>query len=108
MTPPRQLFMCTCHKIICPDCCQKRHHDDGHYKVEVENRNYKCLIHDKNFTSYCLDCNTNICDSCISDHPEANHEVLKFHNLKPKESYIKELESEIESQKAILNNFYEN
>jgi hypothetical protein len=28
--------------------------------------------------------------------------------LKPKESYIKELESEIESQKAILNNFYEN
>ena len=107
MTPPRQLYMCTCHAIICPDCA-KHHISEGHYKVEVENRNYKCLIHGKQFTSYCLDCNINICDSCISLHPEISHEVLKFHILKPKESYIKELENEIENQKVILKNFYEN
>ena len=107
MTPPRQLYLCTCHSIMCPEC-KKTHEYPGHYKVEVENRNYRCLIHDKNFTSYCLDCNMNICDSCLSLHPEASHEVLKFHNLNPKESYIKEIENEIESQKTILNNFYEN
>ena len=108
MTPPRQLYMCTCHAIMCPHCFKKKHHENGHYKVEVENRNYKCLNHDKNFTSYCLDCNMNICDTCISHHPEPEHEVLKFHNLKPKGEYIKEIENEIESQKIILKNFYDN
>ena len=108
MTPPRQLYMCTCHAIMCPHCFKKEHHENGHYKVEVENRNYKCLNHDKNFTSYCLDCNMNICDTCISHHPEPEHEVLKFHNLKPKGEYIKEIENEIESQKIILKNFYDN
>ena len=108
MTPPRQLYMCTCHAIMCPGC-KKEHNENGqHYKVEVENRNYKCLEHDKNFTSYCLDCNMNICDSCISHHPEADHEVLKFHNLKPKEEYIKDIEKEINKQKTILKNFYDN
>ena len=108
MTPPRQLYMCTCHAIMCPHCFKEDHHENGHYKVEVENRNYKCLNHDKSFTSYCLDCNMNICDSCISQHPEPDHEVLKFHNLKPKGEYIKEIENEIESQKTILKNFYDN
>jgi len=93
---------------MCPHCFKKEHHENGHYKVEVENRNYKCLNHDKNFTSYCLDCNMNICDTCISHHPEPEHEVLKFHNLKPKGEYIKEIENEIESQKIILKNFYDN
>ena len=50
----------------------------------------------------------NICDSCINLHPEPDHEVLKFHNLKPTECYIKEIENEIENQKINLNNFYEN
>ena len=108
MTPPRQLYMCTCHAIMCPQCYKEKHHENGHYKVEVENRNYKCLNHDKNFTSYCLDCNMNICDSCISQHPEPDHEVLKFHNLNPKEDYIKKIEDEIKLQKENLNDFYEN
>ena len=107
MTPPRKLYICTCRSIMCQGC-SKGHTKNGHYTIEIENRNYKCLIHDKNFTSYCLDCNMNICDSCFSLHPEESHEILKFHNLKPKESYIEEIKNEIESQKTILNNFYEN
>ena len=106
MTPPNHLYMCTCQITLC-SACEKDHKDEGHYKVEVENINYKCLIHGKNFSSYCLDCNMNICDSCSSLHQEPSHEVLKFHNLKPKEEYIKELEKEIVKQQKILNNFYE-
>jgi len=86
ITPPgRQLYMCSCHAIMCPEC-EKAHNENGHYKVEVENRNYKCLIHGKNFTSYCLDCN---CDLCISLHPESNHELLKLNNLIPKRKLYK-------------------
>jgi len=107
MTPPRQLFICTCGSIMCP-ICNKTHNDKDHYKVEVENKNYKCLIHGKNFTAYCLDCNMNICESCVSLHPDDNHDIIRFHNLKPKDSYIEEIKAEIESQKTILDNFYEN
>ena len=107
LTPPRQLYICTCHSKMCPEC-QKTHNVKDHYKVAVENKNYKCLIHGKNFTAYCLDCNMNICESCVSLHPDANHEVIRFHNLKPKDNYIEEIKAEIDSQKAILDNFYEN
>jgi len=106
LTPPRQLYICTCGSIMCPDC-QKTHNDENHYKVEAKDRNYKCLIHGKNFVAYCLDCNINICESCIYLHPDDSHEVLRFKNIKPKESYIQEIENEIENQKVILNNFYE-
>ena len=109
MTPPvpRQVYTCTCRSIMCP-VCEKTHETKGHHKVEIENRNYKCLSHGKNFTSYCLDCNMNICDSCNSSHPEPSHEIIKFHILKPQQSYIKEIENEIERQKSILDSFYEN
>jgi len=86
ITPPEdQFYICSCGANLCKQCLIT-HNEPKHYKFEVENKNYKCFIHGKEFNSYCIDCNMNICELCNEDHPE--HEILKYQHLKPKNSYI--------------------
>jgi len=106
-TPPEnKIYVCTCGANLCFSCF-KTHNDKDHHKIEYKNKNYYCLIHGKEFNSYCLDCNMNICELCKSLHPE-NHEVLEYQYLKPKSDYIEKLLNEIDEQKKELNNFVEN
>ena len=74
LTPPYdKLYICTCDSMYC-ERCVKTHNASEHYKCEIENKNYKCLIHGKDFTKYCVDCNRNICETCIDIHKD--HETL--------------------------------
>ena len=105
ITPPEdQFYICSCGANLCKQCLIT-HNEPKHYKFEVENKNYKCFIHGKEFNSYCIDCNMNICELCNEDHPE--HEILKYQHLKPKNSYIEEITKEVEKQTNILSQFVE-
>ena len=102
-TPPTQYYYCSCGYYICPSCYTT--HDRGHKKIEIEKKNYHCMIHDRDFNSYCLDCNSNICENCTEQHPQ--HEILKYVHLTPKREYIESITKEVEMQKKDLNKFIE-
>ena len=102
LTPPEnQFYICSCGIYLCPECYTS--HDKSHKKTEIENKNFHCLKHDKDYNSYCIDCNHNICDDCTDSHK--GHEVLKYVHLKPKEEYVDKISKEIERQKEALNKF---
>ena len=105
LTPPEdQFYYCICGNYLCPTCFKS--HSKEHNKVKIEDKNYKCVMHNRDFTSYCLDCNINICDSCNDKHND--HEILKYQHLRPKDNYIEKITKEVEEHKKSLNNFIDN
>ena len=64
------------------------YHNLNEFHKEIK-LNYLCQIHNKKFTSYCFNCNKNICENCID-----NGEIHKAHNIS---NY----------SKLILNKFHE-
>ena len=103
-TPPGdQFYICSCGIYLCPECYKI--HSKDHKKAEIENKNYHCIKHGRDFNAYCIDCNNNICDFCTDWHK--GHEVLKYVHLKTKEEYIDKISKEIEIQKEALNKFIE-
>ena len=104
LTPPEnEFYNCICGFYLCPDCI--KNHSKDHNKIEIENQNYYCVMHKKDYNLYCFDCNKNICDTCSMFHNE--HKILDYQHLKPKEKYIKDITEEVENQKKIVNNFIE-
>ena len=109
ITPPEdnQFYICSCGSKLCKGCfITHENNNPNHYKFEIENKNYKCFIHGKEFNSYCIDCNMNICELCYENHLQ--HEILKYQHLKPRNIYIEEITNEVEKQKNILSKFVEN
>ena len=105
-TPPEnQFYKCICGYHICPGCYKT--HAKDHNKIKIENQNYECILHKRNFNSYCLDCNMNTCEYCIQP-THTNHEILKFIHLNPKDDYINNIKKEVEEQKKNLTNFIKN
>ena len=102
-TPPNNVFYnCICGHFICPDCYKL--HSKEHNKIEIENKNFYCVMHRKYFDSYCLDCNMNLCESCSSSH--LDHSILLYETLKPKDKeYISDIKKEIQRQINVVNNF---
>ena len=106
-TPPRDRFYaCECGNYYCENCLTT--HGEQHKKVEIENKNYKCILHDRIFNSYCLDCNVNLCDLCSQSHNKDHTEILNFQHLKPNRDYINKITKAVENQKEILNTFIKN
>ena len=96
LTPPEnQIYICNCGINMC--CLCYKTHNKNHLKIEVKNKNDICNIHGKNFNSYCIDCNINICEDCEKNH--FNHEIIKFQILCPKVSYLENIKKSIENQK---------
>ena len=103
MTPPMDiLYICSCGSKVC-SVCYKDHNEPGHYKVNLEDKNYFCIKHAKKFDFYCFDCNANFCEKCENLHKE--HETEKFSKIKPKREYVKELEKITKNQKEKLRGF---
>ena len=99
-TPPyNKFYNCICGFYICPEC--HKMHSKDHYNIEIENKNYHCIMHRKDFNSYCFDCNMNICEICSSSH--LDHTVILYDELKPKnEEFINDIIKEIEKQNDVL------
>ena len=103
LTPPdNKLYMCSCGIKVCPSCI-KGHVEPGHEKIIYNDKNYYCLNHQKKYSSYCLDCNSNLCESCKDPHK--NHECFEYNTLKPRAEDIKNFGENIESHKTNLKNF---
>ena len=103
--PDNKFYICSCGIKLCSGC-YKTHIEEGHHKIEYENRNYLCLVHNKKFVSYCLDCNTNLCEDCEDWHE--NHENIGFCQVKPINDQVDKLSQEINKQKMELKDFVEN
>ena len=73
-------FRCyQCKKNLCPLCKQK--HDKTHDIFNYEEKNYRCSIHNCNYTLYCKSCKKNLCISCEMQHN--NHELISFGKILP-------------------------
>ena len=102
LTPPdNKLFICSCGSKVCPSCIRS-HTEPGHEKIIYNDKNYYCTNHQKKYASYCLDCNSNLCESC--KEPHKNHECFEYNTLKPRAEDIKNFGENIESHKKSLKN----
>ena len=105
LTPPNdQMYICSCGSTVCYEC-NLNHNDPGHFKTNIDDKNYYCLKHGDKFSSYCFDCNANFCEKCEADHKA--HETEKFSKIKPKREEVRELENKIDDQKEKLLDFIE-
>ena len=105
LTPPNdQMYICSCGSTVCYEC-NLNHNDPGHFKTNIDDKNYYCLKHGDKFSSYCFDCNANFCEKCEADHKA--HETEKFSKIKPKREEVRELENKIDAQKEKLLDFIE-
>jgi len=79
----KQFYICnTCNINLCPMCKSK--HDNSHYIIDYEIKNYFCKLHNgQKYISYCKTCKLNICFSCSEKHDG--------HIIKKKEEKIKEM-----------------
>ena len=79
----KKFFKCnTCKLNLCPLC--KNSHNNEHYIIDYDQKNYYCDIHDELYNSYCNTCKKNLCVACEKTHK--NHEILSYSNLFPEEN----------------------
>ena len=103
MTPQNdKLYIYSCGSNVCSECYDM-HNEPGHYKINLDDKNYFCIKHTQKFSYYCLDCNANFCESCEDLH--RGRETEKFYRIKPKRGYIKELKNITMYQKEKLREF---
>jgi len=56
------------------------------YSLKYNKKNFVCLEHGENFTSYCKDCKKNLCIACEVKH--SDNDTMSLGKLFPKESII--------------------
>ena len=94
-----KFFFCyTCNLELCPLC--KNSHNNSHYIVDYEEKNYICNKHKDIFVSYCKDCKKDICTLCIKEHN--SHELISYGNILPD---INKFTEELEKAKTFINEY---
>ena len=71
-------------------------------KLKINNNNYKCIKHKKDYSKYCKDCNLNICFKCVKEHKE--HNIINFEDLDLDESAEKNM-NELKENIDKFNNY---
>ena len=69
----------SCDKYLCPFC--KKLHKEKCNIIDIDN-NYKCLIHNSLFSSFCLQCKINLCNQCLKENHK-NHDNVFFRDILP-------------------------
>ena len=85
---------------LCSKHSSKIEHDETHFTVSYEDKNYYCIDHFKNFKNYCFSCNKNLCDSCLNDHQGNDHLVKSFEYLAKK---LPDIEKDLQKIKQKIN-----
>ena len=98
-----KFFYCySCRQNICQLC--KENHDKNHLLVDIENKNLRCNLHNKeSFIKYCNQCKSNLCFSCLEQHQ--GHDIILYETIKPD---IKKVKDEFEKLRKTLDKFNEN
>ena len=86
-----EFFFCSCGFALCPSC-QINHRKKRHIVYNYEKKNYWCVEHNENFTSYCLDCKYNLCLKCELKHNE-NHKIIEFKDILPNKNFLNKVKS---------------
>ena len=66
-----------CKMNICALCKEK--HNNNHFIINYDQKNYICEKHNDSFFKYCHDCKINICKECKQDH--FNHNIESFESI---------------------------
>ena len=118
VTHQNKFYKCnSCKSNLCPLC--KNSHNNEHYIVDYDKKNYYCNIHDELYNYYCKTCHKNFCIECEKSHKEQNHKFLSFSDLFPEQDkkkkeledfnkLIVDLKKEIEEIKSICDNYFRN
>ena len=98
-----EFYQClTCNYNICSLC--KSVHQQDHYIINYEQKNYICNIHNEPFIKYCTECNKNICFICVDENEHEEHNKISLNQIKPNideaNNNLKEMKKEID----IFNN----
>ena len=71
--------------------------------IEMIDKFYKCNKHNKEFISYCNDCNFNLCYDCEKNHKM--HKIIYLKQIKLKENKIKEIKDNSIEFKNCINEY---
>ena len=85
---------------LCLECKQKIQEKEKY--ISFENYISKCIIHDKNYQLYCINCNKNMCEKCKSEHEYLGHKFIFFEKITPKENEIYKKEQCCKKAKYLL------
>ena len=83
---------------LCPLC--KSIHDKKHSIINYDNKNYMCNKHNEVFSSFCEDCEIDICLSCSNEHK--NHEIISYQD---ELIDIKKLRNKMNEFENVINKF---
>ena len=101
---PNELFnfsFCkSCKKTLCLECSENHNHqksncDQNLSIVDMKNNNlisicqldFHCQYHNKEFNSFCKDCNINLCKECENNH-DTTHKIVILEDIKLRENEI--------------------
>ena len=97
----KKFYICfTCKQKLC--CLCQNNHNDTHYIVDYNKKDYICPTHCDSYTHYCNNCKLNICAICENEHKQ--HDIISFGSIIPN---IKDLEKEINNSKLIIDKLKE-
>ena len=71
---------CTCKVNLCPMC--KSSHNNSHYIIDYEDKDYFCFEHCENYIFYCTVCKKDICTLCEKKH--YGHKTITYGSIMPK------------------------
>ena len=115
-----KFYRCLSYKMnLCPLCAYSSKHIKEHKNsiIDYDEKYYICEKHNKRFTSFCEDCQKNLCQLCLKEHKEYKnekekeniHEIINFKDLIPEKdeqsNHIKELTYKINQFKNIIDEY---
>lgn len=94
---------CKC-KFMCPACVASKHKKfkKKHPLMEIQNLDFICYDHQKNYIGFCEQCNINICQQCEPNHKNHNNKHY-YKNDMPKSQKIQEVKEKVNKQKKSID-----
>ena len=103
-----QIFECLDCKNLCEDskyctyCLVKDITKNGHKNFQAFNE-YKCKIHNLDFSDYCEDCKKNVCIKCIEENDHLKHSTYNYMKKMLTSQEILEMEMVMEEKFQYIN-----
>ena len=84
---PTFKYCINCKLVLCYECGEdhiNKSNNSGHYLINNNEKNIKCLIHPKNNNIvYCFDCKRHLCKECLKTKEHINHKKNNIYECLP-------------------------
>ena len=99
-----EYFHCAiCKNIFCSKCYIEDIQKNSHTNLITGKNNNRCLIHNFDFTKYCLTCKKNECIFCAKNDEHKNHLIKSFYQIIPSSKDIEDLKKRIRDKANFTN-----